>query len=179
MSVPKRTVPKEGFSSFRLEAGRVSHFAPQAYRPAAACRVFIQRSRSKRVAGREPSCIDAATRVLHSVADRPLVNIQSDAIHILHGGASFGVSESARSLSFSFCTSSAPPSTYTFKLVKGSLAVELGENRAEEIKNSAISLEILCVTGQSGLHLDARMSACSITSANSVKITIQPRPTIV
>src|SRR5712664_1127172 len=46
--------------------------------------------------------VNRATAILHAVADRPLVHIQSDVIHILHGGASFGVSESARSLSSAF-----------------------------------------------------------------------------
>ena len=32
--------------------------------------------------------VNRATAVLHAVADRPLVNIRSDVIHILHGGAS-------------------------------------------------------------------------------------------
>src|SRR5882724_3414368 len=46
--------------------------------------------------------VNRATAILHAVADRPLVHIQSDVIHSLHGGASFGVSESARSLSSAF-----------------------------------------------------------------------------
>src|SRR5712692_1901311 len=54
--------------------------------------------------------VNRATAILHAVADRPLVNIQPDVIHSLHGGASFGVSESA-SAEFSFCTPSAPTST--------------------------------------------------------------------
>src|SRR5580698_7797745 len=60
--------------------------------------------------------VNRATAILHAVADRPLVHIQSDVIHSLHGGASFGVSESA-SAEFSFCTPSAPPSTYALKLL--------------------------------------------------------------
>src|SRR6267143_6908809 len=59
--------------------------------------------------------IHLATAVLHAITDLPLVNIQPDVIHRFHGGASFGVSESA-SAEFSFSTPSAPPSTYTFKL---------------------------------------------------------------
>src|SRR5882724_3400960 len=47
-------------------------------------------------------CIDTATAVLHAVADRFLVNIQTDVVHSLHGGASLVVSESARSLSSAF-----------------------------------------------------------------------------
>src|SRR6516165_10943204 len=46
--------------------------------------------------------VNRATHVLHAVADRSLVQIQSDVIHRLHGGASFGVSESAASLSSAF-----------------------------------------------------------------------------
>src|SRR5258706_11097426 len=56
-----------------------------------------------------PSCSGNATfgltdaaSILHAVADRFLVNIQSDVIHTLHGGASLVVSESARSLSSAF-----------------------------------------------------------------------------
>jgi hypothetical protein len=32
--------------------------------------------------------VNRATAILHAVADRPLVNIQPDVIHSLHGGAS-------------------------------------------------------------------------------------------
>jgi hypothetical protein len=46
--------------------------------------------------------VSRATAILHAVADRPLVNIQPDVIHSLHGGASYGVSESVRSLSSAF-----------------------------------------------------------------------------
>src|SRR6266705_439699 len=46
--------------------------------------------------------VDTATAVLHAVADRFLVNIQTDVVHSLHGGASLVVSESARSLSSAF-----------------------------------------------------------------------------
>src|SRR5438093_2944306 len=56
-----------------------------------------------------PSCggngtfgVNDAASILHAVADRFLVNIQSDVIHTLHGGASLVVSESARSLSSAF-----------------------------------------------------------------------------
>src|SRR6267154_2127648 len=76
--------------------------------------VFIHRSRSRR-GGKRSFGENLATAILHAVADLPLVNIQSDVIHRFHGGASFGVSESA-SAEFSFSTPSAPPSTYTFKL---------------------------------------------------------------
>src|SRR6266851_1565508 len=47
-------------------------------------------------------CVDTATAVLHAVVDRFLVNIQTDVVHSLHGGASLVVSESARSLSSAF-----------------------------------------------------------------------------
>src|SRR5229473_876683 len=47
-------------------------------------------------------CIDTATAVLHAVVDRFLVNIQTDVVHSLHGGASLVVSESAWSLSSAF-----------------------------------------------------------------------------
>src|SRR5258708_29219781 len=47
-------------------------------------------------------CIDTSTAVLHAVVDRFLVNIQTDVVHSLHGGASLVVSESARSLSSAF-----------------------------------------------------------------------------
>src|SRR5882672_1648738 len=76
--------------------------------------VFIHRSRSRR-GGKRSFGENLATAILHAVADLPLVNIQSDVIHRFHGGASFGVSESA-SAEFSFSTPSAPPPTYTFKL---------------------------------------------------------------
>src|SRR5262249_6920164 len=46
--------------------------------------------------------VNLAAAVLHAVTDLLLVNIQPDVIHRLHGGASFGVSESARSLSSAF-----------------------------------------------------------------------------
>jgi hypothetical protein len=35
-------------------------------------------------------CVDTAAAVLHAVADRFLVNIQSDVIHTLHGGSLLG-----------------------------------------------------------------------------------------
>src|SRR6266436_8009859 len=47
-------------------------------------------------------CVDTSTAVLHAVVDRFLVNIQTDVVHSLHGGASLVVSESARSLSSAF-----------------------------------------------------------------------------
>src|SRR6266850_1916554 len=76
-----------------------------------------------------------ATAILHAVADLPLVNIQSDVIHRFHGGASFGVSESA-SAEFSFSTPSAPPPTYTFKLIGSykQLSCESQEERAERAR---------------------------------------------
>ena len=40
---------------------------------------------------RAESCMYLAAAVLHAVTDLLLVNIQADVIHILHGGASFGV----------------------------------------------------------------------------------------
>src|SRR5262249_50742761 len=46
--------------------------------------------------------VNRAAHVLQAVADRSLMYIQADVIHRLHGGASFGVSESARSLSSAF-----------------------------------------------------------------------------
>jgi hypothetical protein len=46
--------------------------------------------------------VDTAAAVLHAVADRLLVNIEPNVIHTLHGGASFGVSESAWPLSSAF-----------------------------------------------------------------------------
>src|SRR5260370_18241720 len=52
--------------------------------------------------GYRPFCIDTATAVLHAVADRFLVNVQTDVVHSLHGGASLVVSESAWSLSSAF-----------------------------------------------------------------------------
>src|SRR5260370_41604829 len=59
--------------------------------------------------GHRTFCIDTATAVLHAVADRFLVNIQTDVVHSLHVGASLVVSESAGSLSSPFFTPSAPP----------------------------------------------------------------------
>src|ERR1700731_3132829 len=46
--------------------------------------------------------VNVATSILYTVADLFLVNIQSDVIHSLHGGASLVVSESAWSLSSAF-----------------------------------------------------------------------------
>src|SRR5258708_21441616 len=46
--------------------------------------------------------MDTAAAILHAVADRFLVNIQTDVVHIFHGGASLVVSESAGSLSSAF-----------------------------------------------------------------------------
>src|SRR5713101_4886679 len=66
----------------------------------------------KACGGKRTFCVDAATRVFHAVANRPLVNIQSDVIHSLHGGASFGVSESARSLSSAFVRQALPLDLY-------------------------------------------------------------------
>jgi transposase len=57
-------------------------------------------------------------RVMDRAGERPpLVYIQSDVIHRLHGGASLVISESA-SAEFSSSTPSAPPLTYTFKLIR-------------------------------------------------------------
>jgi hypothetical protein len=61
--------------------------------------------------------VDLSTAILHAITDRPLVNIQPDVIHTLHGGAPFAVSESARSLS-SVLYTCAPPPPYTFKLTR-------------------------------------------------------------
>ena len=61
--------------------------------------------------------VNVAAAILHAVADRPLVNIQPNVIHTLHGGASL-VSLNQRPLSSAFCTPSAPPSTYAFKLTR-------------------------------------------------------------
>src|SRR6266436_4441558 len=52
--------------------------------------------------GYRTCCVDTATAVLHAVADRFLVNIQTDVVHSLYGGASLVVSESAWSLSSAF-----------------------------------------------------------------------------
>src|SRR5690349_6266421 len=60
--------------------------------------------------------VDTAAHIFHAIADRPLVNIQADVIHTLHGGASFGVYESARSLSSAFVHQSLLRSTDAFKL---------------------------------------------------------------
>src|ERR1700730_12506853 len=46
-------------------------------------------------------CVDTAAAILHAVVDRFLVNIQTDVVHSLHGGA-LVVSESAWSLSSAF-----------------------------------------------------------------------------
>src|ERR1700723_2652214 len=73
--------------------------------------IQVQTSRGNRTLGVNP-----AAAVLHAVADLPLVNIQADVIHRLHGGASL-VSLNQRLLSSAFSTPSAPPSTYTFKLI--------------------------------------------------------------
>src|SRR5215469_2968728 len=52
--------------------------------------------------------MNRATGVLHAVADGSLVHIQADVIHRLHGGASFGVSESASPLSSAFVHQALP-----------------------------------------------------------------------
>src|SRR5439155_13777989 len=44
----------------------------------------------------------STAHIFHAVADQFLVNIQTDVVHSLHGGASLVVSESARSLSSAF-----------------------------------------------------------------------------
>jgi hypothetical protein len=62
--------------------------------------------------------VDPAANIFHAIADRPLVNIQANVIPTLHGGASFGVSESARPLSSAFVHQALLLSTYTFKLIK-------------------------------------------------------------
>src|SRR6516225_6240365 len=49
--------------------------------------------------GNRTFCVDPATHFLYTVADRSLVNIQSDVIHTLQGGSLPGVSESADPLS--------------------------------------------------------------------------------
>src|SRR6267142_2111450 len=63
--------------------------------------VFIHMSKSS-CGGNLGFCVNAAAAVLHAVADRFLVNIQTDVVHIFHGGASLVVSESAGSLSSAF-----------------------------------------------------------------------------
>src|SRR5215472_3469780 len=52
--------------------------------------------------GNRTFSVNRATGVLHAVADGSRVHIQADVIHRLHGGASFGVSESASPLSSAF-----------------------------------------------------------------------------
>src|SRR6267142_5966270 len=63
--------------------------------------VFIHMSKSS-CGGNLGFCVNAAAAVLHAVADRFLVNIQTDVVHIVHGGASLVVSELAGSLSSAF-----------------------------------------------------------------------------
>src|SRR6266850_2243887 len=63
--------------------------------------VFIHMSKSS-CGGNLGFCVNAAAAVLHAVADRFLVNIEPDVVHIFHGGASLVVSESAGSLSSAF-----------------------------------------------------------------------------
>src|SRR6266850_2411520 len=92
------------------EHGRFHRRAPRLWQR------FHPQVQIKACGGKRSFGENLATAILHAVADLPLVNIQSDVIHRFHGGASFGVSESA-SAEFSFSTPSAPPSTYTFKLV--------------------------------------------------------------
>src|SRR6266481_7091764 len=66
--------------------------------------------------GKRPFGVDLATAVLHAVTDLLLVNIQSDVIHKFYGGASLvSLNQPAE---FSFCTPSAPPSTYSFNLTR-------------------------------------------------------------
>jgi hypothetical protein len=60
--------------------------------------------------------VDLATAVLHAVADLLLVDMQSNLIQRLHGGASL-VFLNQRSPEFSFFTPSAPPSP-AFKLTR-------------------------------------------------------------
>jgi len=92
---------------------REARSAPDALGRSAAVAIQIKAS------GGNPSFGEyLASVVFRAIADHLLVNIQADVIHTLHGGAPFGVSESARSLDFGFCTPSAPPSTYTFKLTR-------------------------------------------------------------
>src|SRR6266478_2998696 len=91
------------------EHGRFHRRAPRLWQR------FHPQVQIKACGGKRSFGENLATAILHAVADLPLVNIQSDVIHRFHGGASFGVSESA-SAEFSFSTPSAPPSTYTFKL---------------------------------------------------------------
>src|SRR6266478_194571 len=92
------------------EHGRFHRRAPRLWQR------FHPQVQIKACGGKRSFGENLATAILHAVADLPLVNIQSDVIHRFHGGASFGVSESA-SAEFSFSTPSAPPSTYTFKLI--------------------------------------------------------------
>src|SRR6266481_1575205 len=65
-----------------------------------------------------PSCggngtfgVNVAASILHTVADRFLVNIQSEVIHTLHGEPPW-LSLNQRVAEFSFCTPSAPPDLY-------------------------------------------------------------------
>src|SRR5258708_12674049 len=84
--------------------------------------------------------MDTAAAILHAVADRFLVNIQTDVVHIFHGGASLVVCESAGSLSSAFLHqallhrlihSNNPPTTVVCLSQGPSLTVEHVENVVE------------------------------------------------
>ena len=49
---------------------------------------FIQMSEGYSCGGYRTRCVDPTTAVLHAVADRFLVNVQTDVAHSLLGGAS-------------------------------------------------------------------------------------------
>ena len=59
-----------------------------------------------------PLLVDPATRVFYAIADRLLVNVEPDAIHISLEEPPWLFSESTSPLSSAFCTPPAPRSTY-------------------------------------------------------------------
>ena len=67
--------------------------------------------------GKRTFCVNAATHVLHAVADRPRVNIQSDGIHTLQGRASLA-SLNQCSLNSARVHQVFLHRNYTFKLIR-------------------------------------------------------------
>src|SRR5438270_232728 len=59
-----------------------------------------------------PSLLDVTSDIFHAVADRLLVYVEPDVIHIFVEEPPWLFSESTSPLSSAFCTPRAPPSTY-------------------------------------------------------------------
>src|SRR5258705_12814187 len=89
-----------------------------------------------------------------------LLRTSSPMYHIVSMGSLLGVSESAGSLQFSFCTPSTPPSTYACKLVTG-VRPPAGDSRNLSKGNEEIRCEL------KPHNEKAHLTVCSFLRARS------------